>query len=494
MNRFSKTRIFLLLTACFLTPCGYAQQSNNTEIGSSADQRSDQGQQDTGLANNSAARASGYEPLLSGAGEYNISTSGDQPSSLTPSFRFGQSIDTNVPEAFGKSHINSVSTLTGTLALQRFWKRSDFKMEYDGGTGYFGGSKSNGFGKRWDQFHAINLNETFIFPKYSIFVGDEASYLPESAFGFGGFSPSNALGLGSGIGQGLTSLGSQFSPSQTIANGRGPRVSNTTLAELEYRRSPVSSFTLEGSYGLLRFLNSGFVNSNQATLQAGYDRSLTARDSAALIYGFSAFRLGSGTHANSHFLNVAYGHRVNGRLALKVAAGPQVTFVRSPASFQPVDFFGFTLLLPVPASSRRIVSWNVQSSFQYQFLSNSTVNVGYARGTTGGSGVLSGAMTDTARVFVDSSISPRWSTSVGLSYARNNSLQHQTQQRAINSGSLDLETRRSLSPSQSIFMRYNLLRQNSGQSFCIAGDCNSNLWRNVISIGIEWNLRPIRIQ
>src|SRR6202023_3805119 len=93
--------------------------------------------------------------------------------------------------------------------------------------------------------------------------------------------------------------------------------------------SDVCSSDLAGSYGLLRFVEPGNIDSNDTIFSAGYSYAVTKSDTVGLLYRFSDYRyLGDPQAIGDHVAQVAYGRKVTGRLALQLFIGPEITTFR----------------------------------------------------------------------------------------------------------------------------------------------------------------------
>jgi len=363
--------------------------------------------------------------------------------------------------------------------LHRLWSRYELMTDYvGGGSIYRNNSGSN------STFHQFGLTQRIAWPRWSLKLNDYLGYLPESSFGYGGFNS----GLG-GIGVNLVNantLGSLpnanplFIPNQTIFTTHAQRLSNTVLGEVDYKISPRSSITATGAYGILHFSGASFLNSNNAVFRTGYNHNFTARDSMALVYGFSRFRFGGRLqNIDDHTVQLAYGRRITGRLALQLSAGPRIQRVSNPVS-----------------GSGRQLTWTAQSGLQYR-LRRSTLAISYAKYLASGSGVLNGAQAHSVQMTVTQRLSWMWSGSLDAGFARNTALQGTTTQTnaAFNTWYGGFNLIRLLGRHTNLYFNYYLQRQTTTTDApCITGGvCSPSLLRHHFGVGVNFHSRPYRL-
>jgi len=407
---------------------------------------------------------------LSGAEEWAVTSGAVSRDYLLASFNFFQGADTNAGSSGGNNTVRSQSIVGGDLAYHRLWDSYELTAMYDG-SGRFYTPRSNLNGS----FHNFRLSQKFMGRRWALLLSDQVSYSPDARGGAAGFGrlPS---GLGSAIDRGLGNVGGLLLPNQSILTSRATRVSNAVLGQLEFYATRRSSFTFGGSYGILRFLDSGFIDGNNIGLRTGYNYAVTGRDTVAVSYGANLFRyVDSSASRDSHFAHLAYGRRITGRLAFHVAGGPQITLVDNQAG------------------SRRITSWSMDTGINYRF-PTSDVSLSYRRGVTGGSGLLFGAETNEVRVTLSRRLSRLWSASLNAGYAHNESLRGTTAvKRVYDSWHAGLNLRRPLGRHASLFFRYSAQQQFVDFPGCVGTACGSVRLRHVFGIGFNFRLQPIEI-
>jgi hypothetical protein len=254
-------------------------------------------------------------------------------------------------------------------------------------------------------FQQLAANYQFDGRRWQALLIDQFSYLPQSSFGFGG-------GIGGGLSTPgvsgtlavpVSTLGQTYIPGQTNLGALGPQYSNSSALQFTYKVSGRGSLTVAGVFGILRFVNPGNINSDMETGVLGYDYAVTRNDSVGLTYRFGAFRFpGEPQALNDQTVQLQYGRKITGRLALKLAAGPEL----------------ITLRIPV-ANMRRTVTGSGNASLSYALAKGTSVELHYMHGVTGGAGVFQGANTDQIGAGLTKQLSRVWSGNLSFGYARN---------------------------------------------------------------------------
>lgn len=421
-----------------------------------------------------AAVVSDNRPL-SGAEQFGLGTGAGQRNILLMGFQFREVADSNSTSTTSGSSWDSASLLTGNVALHHFWSRSELTAAYAGGGALY--NTRTGLN---EAFHEASLTEKMNWRRWTLLLSDQASYLPESSFGFSGLSSLAGLVPGVyGLGSQFPTISPLFDPSQSILTGRARRISNAVVGEVDYSISRRSSFTASGSYGLLHFLDDGFIDNHSTIFRSGYNYALNSRDTVGVVYTFTRFSFGqqSATFQNQA-IQLAYGRRITGRLALELFAGPQIN------TFQNVS-----------TNPGAQVSWSAGAFVRYQ-MARSGVALSYIHGTSGGSGVFAGAERDQVEAYANRKLSQRLAATAHFGYARNRALRELlpiiVNSRIVNSrfdswyGGAGLS--RPLGRRASIFFTYDLQRQTSDTSSCITGTCGTSYLRHQFALGFNLNL------
>ena len=174
--------------------------------------------------------------------------------------------------------------------------------------------------------------------RWTLTAADTLNYSPNSPFGGYGYSlaPASNASTTSSI------INPQYVPNQTILTPYASSYLNTALGQVEYGLTRRSSWTATGSYGIMRFPDSGLYDTNQLVASTGYNHSLTARDSIYATYNYSQFHYtaydSSFTSQNAQF---GYSRKVTGRMSFQVSGGPEFINATSiGASQKKVQFSG----------------------------------------------------------------------------------------------------------------------------------------------------------
>jgi hypothetical protein len=421
---------------------------------------------------NQSAPSTPEQRPLSGVEEYTLSTMGMGHSYFFPVFQVAESGDTNGNNQIGSATFESVSTVSGAFALNRVWSRYNFAANYSGSGFIYNRDPSQS-----SSAHSFSLSQTITGARSSLVLADAVSYLPESSYGYarfgsfgnfgvGGFSPINSSGL-NGI----------YIPSQSILTGDSTRISNVVVGQYDYKSSPLSSLTFTGSYGMLRFLDTGFIDSNAGTFGLGYNHSFTARDTLAIAYMGTVYRYDQSVYDfNTHIVALMYGHQISHLLSLKLGGGPLVnTFTGSNTTNQGT-----------------VVSWYGNASLYYR-LPRTTLSFFYTHYTSAGAGVFQGSKTDNLTMTITRQLTRIWSGDVSMGYSHNANLQATSTSQSFNTWYASANLQRPIGHYMNLFLSYNLQQQSSNNSFCNVGGCGSFYTRNYFSLGFNWHPNAVEL-
>jgi hypothetical protein len=407
---------------------------------------------------------------LSGAEQFSLGSPGGGRSILTLNIRFRELADSNNSSGTGTDW-TSASVVNGDIGIQHNSARSEFTAVYAGG-----GTLYNTRVDQNETFHQVSLTERILGRRWTLLLSDAAGYLPEASFGFGGLNG----GLGS-LGGPFGNLNPLFDPSQSILTGRARRISNTFVGEVQYTISPRAAFTVSGSYGLLHFLDDGFIDNRSVGLRTGYNYALNSRDTIGVNYGFNRFSFNGQDALMNHVAQLAYGRRITGRLALQLYGGPSfTTFETSAASAsRGIDF-----------------SWSAGALLRYQ-MARTGVSLSYLHGISGGAGIFAGAERDEIQTTVDRKLTRQLSGGANFGFARNAGLGQ-----ALGSGAVvpsntrfnslygGVSLNRPLGRRLSLAFSYTLERQTASNAVCITAICGATYLRHQFGLGLNWSLRP----
>jgi len=156
----------------------------------------------------------------------------------------------------------------------------------------------------------------------------------------------------------------------------------------------------------------------------------------------------------------------------------------------------------------------VHARLRYKF-TKSTMDLRYERFVTSGGGLFAGAQSDIVRLSVERQLSRVWSLSFDVGYTHNDRIQPLTQQqidaclgaeqnsqnacpandaRTYNSGFFGGALHRHFGHNWHGFVSYQDNQLAFDHSFCTTtGPCDRTSNRQVVTFGLDWRPRPIRI-
>ena len=470
---------------------------------------------------NAAAPVS-ENPPLSGIDLPSLEPNAAPLSYLQPGATVSETADSNALNTLGGGQsFSSVSRGLGSLALRRLWSNYDLALDYVGGAAYY-----NAKGVGWKLLQQMDVDQKISWKRGSLSLRDSFSYLPEGNFG-GSYGSEGSTGIGS---LGNTSFGAFFGGSALGTFGLAPRILNVSLVDVTQSLTPKSSFTAAAGYAFTHFygndISTGtpYLGITQLSAQAGYNRILTPHTQVALTYGYQDFNYSvSGMAFHSHVIQAMYGHRISGRMDFLIAAGPQVTMIDSESAVcsnpgLPLDvcqLFGGTLI-PITNKNTKLGVAG-QMHLRYKF-PRTSFDLSYQRFETSGSGLFAGAQSDIARLTVNRPLSRVWTVFGDIGYAHNSRLQQLNAKQLANCVYQGQENPNNLPLCPGVnantyqygfvggglhrqfghdfhaFMTYQFNEVAFDNSFCAGLDaCNRISNRQVITFGLDWTPRPIRL-
>ena len=351
---------------------------------------------------------------------------------------------------------------------------SNMTLSYAGGGMYSNGNSSLGSGVT----QQLSFSDKMTSRRSVFSVFDQASYLPQSSFGFGG--------LGVQLPTNGTTTGLDFNPGQSALTGWGQTLNNSTALEVDYLLTPRSSLTFSGGYSLLHYFDSNLYNYGIVNARAGYNYQLSQRNSFAIIYTFGDFRYSNLNESfNEHTLQASFGRVVNGKLSFQVAAGPQA--VVSQASLTGVGLSGG---FGLPTQTQ--VLWSLTSSLQYQ-QRRYGMNLSYSHGVGGGSGVLVGGQMDMVSGSLTRQMSRTFSSGITGGYSKTTGLPGSgtaaDQHYDYWFGGVNFTE--PVGETVGLTFGYQVQYQTSNAAQCVGPTCGTNILVHMISVGLGWHQRPL---
>jgi hypothetical protein len=373
------------------------------------------------------------------------------------------------------------TTVLGALAVRANSNRSQFTMDYVGG-----GSISNDASVQNAIVQEMQIGERIMGKRTTLLLLDQADYIPETSFGYGGL---NALTLPGG---GALGLQPSLVPSETILSERGQRLLNSSLVEFDGLLTPRVTFTVAGGYAILHDFNNDILNFNNAIGQAGLSYQMSRQDSIAVLYRYDDYRFpNAAATLQGHIAEFTYARRITGRLAFQIGAGPEYAIFHIPATTG-------TGTTGTGTTSTTSIYWVGDAALTYDMRRTSLV-LRYDHGVAGGSGVLSGSIADTVAGEISSQLSRTWHGDLTVGYARNQPLSivpaatptaNPTFDYYFGSAGLSHPWGRNVTVSLGYLSQY----QNTNTTYCVGTICGTTILRQQVSFGLNLHTRPIAIE
>ena len=381
---------------------------------------------------------------------------------LNASIRADERADSN-PGGTGTGYSWQADTdVYGDVTLNRSWKRDSFAAEYDGGGTFYGETDP-------ETFQFLKLAQVFAWDRWTVTLTDEATYSPESPFGFAGPLTFSTVFVGTNI---------VLIPNQTILTGEDSRISNTSIGEVDYAINQRSSLTGAASYGVLDFFSGG-VNSNQINGSLGYNYKLTPHSKVALAYAYGEIRFpfaGDVSKTELQTPSVSYAYQRTARLSFQVSAGAELTRSLSP---------GLPTLSNVFPYAQGLISYGWRRTSLSLLASHSILS---------GGGLYPATNTTLAQLGVSRMLSRKWDATLMGGFAHNSPLQ--TYEFGLipaqnsNSTYVGFDVHRSIGRYAGLYFMYDFQRQ-TVNTFCTGALCAENFLRHSFGVGFDWRFRPV---
>jgi hypothetical protein len=434
-----------------------------------------------------------------------------------------ESADSNAADALGGASFASVSRGLGSLTLKRLWSNYDLDVGYEGGVGYY---SEQGQGPQ--SLQQLDVSQKMTWKRGQFALRDSFSDLPEGNFG----SPYGSLGSADIGALGNSPFSALLGGSMFGTLGLTPRIMNISLADVTENLSPKSAVTALAGYAFTHFYGndvetgSPFIGASQVSAQGGYNRILTPHTQVAVMYAYQGFDFSySGLAFHTHVVQLMYGHRISGRMDFLIGAGPQLTRIGIACSI--LDVFAGNqhcsqapsgaIVGTIPDSRLGVAG---QMRLRYKFPKTS-LDLTYQRFETSGSGLFAGAQSDVGRLTVERPVSRVWNVFTDIGISRNGRLQTLTAQQeagcvppgtpasgnpkglptcpgiSANSfiyGFVGGGLHRSFGRTLHGFVSYQFNEISFDHSFCGELTACSRIGnRQVITLGLDWIPRPIRL-
>jgi hypothetical protein len=383
---------------------------------------------------------------------------------------YGSTIQSRPPGQLATNGWFADNYIGGQLSLLEAWSRAQLGLNYSGG-GYFRTDSLQNNGA----FHEFSLAQEVNLRRWQIQFFDYFSYIPESQFGFAGGTNLAMPGVSGTLGPAVPGLGASIVPTQSIYSAVGPRYSNAAAAQTTYLLSPRGSITVGGSYGLLRFTESGNVDNDMALGSVGFNYAVSRNDSIGILYRFAGYHFtGEPQALGSQTVNFIYNKKIARKAALDLFGGPQITNFRVPIG-----------------NTTRKVGFSAGASLKYA-LRRGTFDLSYFHGLTGGGGVLLGSNTDQATARLTRQLGRIWSGNVNFGYSRNSALAVAagTSGQTFDDWFAGAGISRPFGRNVTFGFSYTARFENTKLPICAGTACSSSYIQHLVSITLQWHTRP----
>ncbi len=322
----------------------------------------------------------------------------------------GDSLGFHLPTASGTLHYGVSLSETATFGYEG-QNDNYYSTNISGNVGYLSQSHEHPFsliysggylfadnGGYSSQYHDLAFSQVANFGRWTAVVGDSLAYLPQSAAG----------GL-----SGIPGLGDANLPpgqpvgyiDQSILNRGVTRISNIASGSLTRQITGKTGVFGAASFGVDRYIGASGsgIDDNNYSASVGINHRINARTNSGVSYTYGRFSYSSQqiTTTNqtaSFFISRQLTHR----LSASGSAGPQWISANSPL---------------IPSQ----LSYAVSASITYAGKNTST-SAGFSRGTTTGSGVVTGAISNSLYAGAQHHFGSRWQGAANVFYVSSHSL------------------------------------------------------------------------
>jgi hypothetical protein len=351
---------------------------------------------------------------------------------------------------------NGMNSLGVNLTLDHASKHSNFDSFYHGArVVHYPDSSAN------TAYHNFGAAEELRFGRWMFRIREDLMSSPDTTLGgfdIGGLVlPSTASAM--------NALQPADGNTDTILTQRAARLRSNTSGEVNYYFSRRSIFTAVSSYSSLTFSSSAFVDSHRLGGRLGYDYLLSAKNSIGILYDYSRTGFSSAApNMQTNTAQLAFGHRLTGRLAFQLMGGPQ-QISRSDGSRQ--------------------LSWTVSNNINFQ-ARRTQYSFVYSHASAAGSGVFSGASLHSVGGHIQHPLTQSWTASTSAGFAFNQNLVPASgvaNQFHTWYGAVSLE--RTVGRHLFLSMNYGFQRQDV--STCPVTGCGPATLRQTGGITMEWH-------
>jgi hypothetical protein len=396
---------------------------------------------------------------------------------IIPRVNIFASADSNGLGSAGGTGWEASTSLVGGVDVYKASERSTLMLNYLGG-----GSFSNNSEIGNAVIQQLGVNEKLTWRRVTLTLIDQLAYIPESSFGYNGFSGIPLPGGGS------TGLQNGFTPGDTILTTSGQRLTNSFATQLDTQLSRRTSLTFVGGYTFMRYFDNDLLDLGDMIFQAGYNYQLSRTDTIAVLYRFSGYRYTDfGQSINDNVFQLTYAKRVTGRISFQIAAGPEYATFSERINPNSTSGSGTT------SGPNSELLWSLNTSIQYA-LARTNFMAAYSHGVSGGSGVLGGSIADTVTGSANHQFSRTLHGGLTFGYSRNKGLATDTGKptsQTYDSLFGGVNFTRPFGRTLDLNVAYLAQHQSSNAGACVGTGCAPNVFVNEITVGLNWHHQPI---
>ncbi len=328
------------------------------------------------LALSSRAQAQAV-PAVTRAGGY----LGFQLPTVQGSLQYSLSASEILTFGYGGADDNAhASSVAGNLAFLSKSNQHPLNVLYSGAYLFAASNEPSTF------VQSLTASQVYKWEKWSAVATDAVSYSPES--------PSVGLSGIPGLGdQNLFPVTGTGPASQGLLSGYAPRVTNSASGTLSRSLTGSTSLQGTGTYSILRFVGvdaSEGIDDNQLTVGGGLNHRINALNNIGAVANYSRYTFsGTSTSVTTETALFTFNRQLNRRLSMTLGVGPQRTTSSDTALYPPSTGI------------------SVDGSLTYA-AKTYTSFLSYFRGTSAGSGVVTGALANN----ITGGVSRRFSRSI----------------------------------------------------------------------------------
>lgn len=361
------------------------------------------------------------------------------------------------------SEISSVTKLLGNFVVMKSRRRSQTSIDYRGGDSLY--SSYGDVGLNNLQYQRLSADETIRWRSGQLSFDDSFSYTSNRGFG----SPS-----GTGVPQVLAGFDSYGATEFGEAY-----LNNVSAASITEELTRRSSAKFSGAYSITNYLtnNQGLFNSRQVSTQTEYSYQVSRRNNIGVTYGYQDIQFVPTVEvlvANS--AQFVFQRRISERVNLVLGAGPE-------------------RIVTTGTTTKKQLTPTVQASFTY-LGKRLDLNLSYNRVVTSGAGLYAGGIQDSASASANWKFSRRWQATLNGSYFRVSVVGLSTTGTQLPQSAYYLAgaaVQRRLGRSLSAIANYQFYTYASG-SCSLAQSCGPAVRPSTILIGLDWSIRPVRLE